>query len=208
MQLIYLMERNKKLIYVHGFASSGSSGTVMTLRRYLTEWRVIAPDLPVDPFEALELLRGLIEEEKPDIVVGTSMGGMYTQQMWGVPRIVVNPSFEMSRSLLFGKMGRNKYMSKRKDGATEFRIDKAVVERFKEMEKHQFDGITEDEKKLVVGLFGDKDPIVHFQPLMAQLYGEDRCRWFAGEHRLNDTVVKKVLIPLIEDLVGVESQEL
>lgn len=208
MQLIYLMERNKKLIYVHGFASSGSSGTVMTLRRYLTEWRVIAPDLPVDPFEALELLRGLIEEEKPDIVVGTSMGGMYTQQMWGVPRIVVNPSFEMSRSLLFGKMGRNKYMSKRKDGATEFRIDKAIVERFKEMEKHQFDGITEDEKKLVVGLFGDKDPIVHFQPLMAQLYGEDRCRWFAGEHRLNDTVVKKVLIPLIEDLVGVESQEL
>lgn len=202
------MERNKKLIYVHGFASSGSSGTVMTLRRYLTEWRVIAPDLPVDPFEALELLRGLIEEEKPDIVVGTSMGGMYTQQMWGVPRIVVNPSFEMSRSLLFGKMGRNKYMSKRKDGATEFRIDKAVVERFKEMEKHQFDGITEDEKKLVVGLFGDKDPIVHFQPLMAQLYGEERCRWFAGEHRLNDTVVKKVLIPLIEDLVGVESQEL
>ena len=193
---------------MHGFASSGSSGTVMTLRRYLTEWRVIAPDLPVDPFESLELLRGLIEEEKPDIVVGTSMGGMYTQQMWGVPRIVVNPSFEMSRSLLFGKMGRNKYMSKRKDGATEFRIDKAVVERFKEMEKHQFDGITEDEKKLVVGLFGDKDPIVHFQPLMAQLYGEDRCRWFAGEHRLNDTVVKKVLIPLIEDLVGVESQEL
>ncbi len=193
---------------MHGFASSGSSGTVMTLRRYLTEWRVIAPDLPVDPFEALELLRGLIEEEKPDIVVGTSMGGMYTQQMWGVPRIVVNPSFEMSRSLLFGKMGRNKYMSKRKDGATEFRIDKAVVERFKEMEKHQFDGITEDEKKLVVGLFGDKDPIVHFQPLMAQLYGEERCRWFAGEHRLNDTVVKKVLIPLIEDLVGVESQEL
>ena len=202
------MERNKKLIYVHGFASSGSSGTVMTLRRYLTEWRVIAPDLPVDPFEALELLRGLIEEEKPDIVVGTSMGGMYTQQMWGVPRIVVNPSFEMSRSLLFGKMGRNKYMSKRKDGATEFRIDKAVVERFKEMEKHQFDGITEDEKKLVVGLFGDKDPIVHFQPLMAQLYGEERCRWFAGEHRLNDTVVKKVLIPLIEELVGAESQEL
>lgn len=193
---------------MHGFASSGSSGTVMTLRRYLTEWRVIAPDLPVDPFEALELLRGLIEEEKPDIVVGTSMGGMYTQQMWGVPRIVVNPSFEMSRSLLFGKMGRNKYMSKRKDGATEFRIDKAVVERFKEMEKHQFDGITEDEKKLVVGLFGDKDPIVHFQPLMAQLYGEERCRWFAGEHRLNDTVVKKVLIPLIEDLVGVDPQEL
>lgn len=192
-------------MYVHGFASSGNSGTVMALRRHLEGWQVIAPDLPVDPFEALELLRGIVRDEQPCIVVGTSMGGMYTQQLWGVPRIVVNPSFEMSRSLLFGKMGRNKYMSKRKDGATEFRIDKAVVERFKEMEKEQFSSITDEEKKLVVGLFGDKDPIVHFQPLMVQLYGEERCHWFDGEHRLNDTVVKKVLIPLIHELTGDEA---
>lgn len=196
------MDNSRKLMYVHGFASSGNSGTVMTLRRYMAGWRVIAPDLPVDPFESLELLHKMVNEEKPEIVVGTSMGGMYTQQLWGVPRIVVNPSFEMSRSLLFGKMGKNKYMSKRKDGATEFRIDKVVVERFKEMEMHQFDGVNDEEKKLVVGLFGDKDPIVQFQPLMAQLYGEECCRWFAGEHRLNDTVVKKVLIPLIDELVG------
>ena len=201
------MNDMRKMMYVHGFASSGSSGTVMNLRRSLPGWRVIAPDLPVDPFEALELLRTIVEEEQPEIVVGTSMGGMYTQQLWGVPRIVVNPSFEMSRSLLFGKMGRNKYMSKRKDGATEFRIDKAVVERFKEMEKHQFDGITEEEKRLVVGLFGDKDPIVHFYPLMAELYGEERCRWFKGEHRLNDKIVDKVLLPLIMEMVGEDNAE-
>ena len=196
------MERKRKLLYVHGFASSGNSGTVMALRRHLSGWTVVAPDLPVDPFGSLELLRRLLDEEAPDIVVGTSMGGMYAQQLWGVPRIVVNPSFEMSRSLLFGKMGRNKYMSKRKDGATEFRIDKAVVERFKEMEKHQFDGITDDEKRLVVGLFGDKDPVVHFHPLMSQLYGEERCRWFSGEHRLNDELVKKVVLPVIAELAG------
>ena len=195
------MERRNKLLYVHGFASSGSSGTVMTLRRYLSTWQVVAPDLPVDPFEALELLRRVVEEENPDVVVGTSMGGMYTQQLWGVPRVIVNPSFEMSRSLLFGKMGRNKYMSKRKDGATEFRIDKTVVERFKEMEKTQFDGVNEEEKLLVTALFGDKDPIVNFQALVAELYGEDRCIRFNGEHRLNDEVVKKVLIPIINGYV-------
>ena len=188
-------------MYVHGFASSGSSGTVMSLRRHLTGWQVIAPDLPVDPFEALELLRSIVEKEHPEIVVGTSMGGMYVQQLWGVPRVVVNPSFEMSRSLLFGKMGRNKYTSKRQDGATEFRIDKGVVERFKQMEKQQFAGVCEREKELVVGLFGDKDPVVHFQPLMAGLYGEERCRWFRGEHRLNDDVVKKVLLPLLAELL-------
>lgn len=189
------------MMYVHGFASSGSSGTVMSLRRHLPDWQVIAPDLPVDPFEAIELLRGIVEKENPEIVVGTSMGGMYVQQLWGVRRVVVNPSFEMSRSLLFGKMGRNKYMSKRQDGATEFRIDKAVVERFKLMEKEQFAGINEQEKELVVGLFGDKDPVVHFRPLMASLYGEERCRWFSGEHRLNDEIVKKILIPVLRELL-------
>ena len=192
------------MMYVHGFASSGSSGTVMALRHHLPHWQVIAPDLPVDPFEALELLRSIVEREKPEIVVGTSMGGMYTQQLWGVPRVVVNPSFEMSRSLLFGKMGRNKYTSKRQDGATEFRIDKAVVERFKLMEKEQFAGINELEKQLVIGLFGDKDPVVHFQPLMASLYGEERCRWFSGEHRLNDKIVKNTLLPLLQELLGTD----
>ena len=201
------MERTHKLLYIHGFASSGSSGTVMALRRHMPAWKVVAPDLPVDPFEALELLHRLIEEEKPDIIVGTSMGGMYAQQMWGTPRIVVNPSFEMSRSLLFGKMGRNKYMSKRKDGATEFKIDKQIVERFKLMEKNQFDGVTDEEKLLVMGLFGDKDPVVHFQPLMAKLYGAERCRWVNGEHRLNDEIVRKALLPLIHELAGDENTE-
>ena len=195
------MERNNKLLYVHGFASSGSSGTVMTLRRHLSSWRVIAPDLPIDPFEALELLRGIVEQEKPDVVVGTSMGGMYAQQLWGIPRIIVNPSFEMSRSLLFGKMGRNKYMSKRQDGATEFRIDKAVVERFKQMEKTQFDGVNDHEKALVTALFGDKDSVVNFYPLVSELYGKERCIHFNGEHRLNDEIVKKVVIPIINEYV-------
>ena len=201
------MERNNKLLYVHGFASSGSSGTVMTLRRHLSAWRVIAPDLPVDPFEALEMLRALVETEKPDVVVGTSMGGMYTQQLWGVPRIIVNPSFEMSRSLLFGKMGKNKYTAKRQDGATEFRIDKAVVERFKLMEKTQFDGVNAAEKELVTALFGDKDPVVNFYPLMSELYGKERCVHFNGEHRLNDEVVKKVLLPIIERYVKTDDSQ-
>lgn len=198
----YNRDERRVMLYVHGFASSGTSGTVMALRRHFPDWRVVAPDLPVDPFESLELLRGIVKEEQPLIVVGSSMGGMYAQQLRGLPRIIVNPSFEMSRSLLFGKMGRNKYSSKRKDGATEFRIDKGVVARFKEMEKTQFEGITDEEKRLVIGLFGDKDPVVHFRPLMEKLYGEERCRWFDGEHRLNDVIVKRVLVPLIQEMVG------
>lgn len=196
------MDEFVKILYVHGFASSGCSGTVMALRRHLSDCRIVAPDLPLDPFEALALLRSIIEQERPAIVIGTSMGGMYAQQLRGVRRIIVNPSFEMSRSLLFGKMGRNKYMSKRRDGTTEFRVDKALVERFKLMEKGQFEGITPEDKEFVVGLFGDKDPVVHSKPLMESLYGAERCHWFKGEHRLNDEIVKGVLLPVVREMLS------
>ena len=57
--------------------SSGASGTVESLRHMLPELEVCAPDIPVDPAEALPYLRQYVEEQKPDIIVGTSMGAMY-----------------------------------------------------------------------------------------------------------------------------------
>lgn len=71
--------RRKKLIYLHGFGSSAASGTVKTLRELLPDFDVVAPDILVDPAEALPFLRGLCMNEAPDVIVGTSMGGMYAQ---------------------------------------------------------------------------------------------------------------------------------
>ena len=85
-----------KLIYFHGFMSSGASGTVESLRHMLPELEVVAPDIPVDPAEALPYLKQFVADEQPDIIVGTSMGAMYAQQMFGYRKICVNPSFNMS----------------------------------------------------------------------------------------------------------------
>lgn len=73
------MANSKKLLYLHGFGSSAASGMVRTLRELLTDFQVIAPDIPVDPAEALPFLRGLCMNEVPDVVIGTNMGGMYEQ---------------------------------------------------------------------------------------------------------------------------------
>ena len=68
-------------MYLHGFGSSAASDTVKTLRELLPDFDVVAPDIPVDPAEALPFLRGVCMNEVPDVVVGTSMGGMYAQMM-------------------------------------------------------------------------------------------------------------------------------
>ena len=49
----------KTVLYVHGFASSGQSGTVARLREVMPNAHVIAPDLPLHPDEAIAFFRSL-----------------------------------------------------------------------------------------------------------------------------------------------------
>lgn len=108
--------QGKKILYVHGFRSSGSSGTPKAIRRLMPDCEVISPDLPVNGEEALALLRKIVEEEKIDVVVGISMGGMLAQKLRGVYKILVNPSFHVSET--FRKnMGVVSYFKPRLDGA-------------------------------------------------------------------------------------------
>ena len=84
-------------MYVHGFGSSGQSGTVTLLRTLMPAATVIAPDLPLHPAEALELLKQTCDAEKPDLIIGTSMGGMYAEMLRGTDRILINPRFRDGR---------------------------------------------------------------------------------------------------------------
>ena len=116
-----------KLIYFHGFGSSAQSGTIRTLRKMLSDFEVIAPDIPVDPADALPFLKQLCEDEQPDVVIGTSMGGMYAQQMFGFNRICVNPAFEMSTMSKVLKVGTFEYFNPRMDGETHFTITPDII---------------------------------------------------------------------------------
>lgn len=188
----------KKLIYFHGFGSSSQSGTIQTLREKLADFEVFAPDIPVDPAEALPFLRELCETEQPDIVVGTSMGGMYAQQMFGFNRICVNPAFEMSVKSKVLKVGTFEYFKPRMDGETHFTITPEIIQHHADMEAKQFDGVTEDEKCKVWGLFGDADQQVNGEPVFRRYY--NNVIHFDGEHRMDDKVINDVLIPLIQQI--------
>jgi predicted esterase YcpF (UPF0227 family) len=41
----------KVIIYLHGYGSSGESSTVKHLRKIMTKYDVLAPDIPVNPAE-------------------------------------------------------------------------------------------------------------------------------------------------------------
>lgn len=199
-------EQHKKLLYLHGFASSGSSGTVTLLRHEYWERRssdkvvVIAPDIPADPSEALPMLKDLATKEMPTLIVGTSMGAMYAQQLRGFERICVNPSFGMSKLYSQLSVGRHKWLNPRKDGSTTFQITKEIVANFAKMEEHQFDGIDEVDQLFCHGLFGDADEFAgEARPIFEQHY-PGMSQTFEGGHRMNAELVHKVLFPFIDAL--------
>lgn len=189
-----------KIIYFHGFGSSATSGTVKTLRRLLPDYEVMAPDIPVDPVEALPFLKAYCQREQPDVIVGTSMGGMYAQQMQGFRRILVNPAFEMSRKSMVLKVGIFDYFKPRLDGSTTFTITPEIMRNFAEMEEHQFDELTEVDVNLVWGLFGTHDQQVNSESVYLQHYAN--VLHFEGEHRLSGQVIEQTLVPLISKLAG------
>ena len=146
-----LME-GKTVLYVHGFGSSGQSGTVTRLRTVMPNARVLAPDLPVEPNEAIALLHTICQEEKPDLIIGTSMGGMYTEQLRGFDRICINPALEIAETMkAHGMTGTQQFQNPRLDGIQEFYVDKALVKAYKEISEQRFAGVTPEDKRRVYG---------------------------------------------------------
>lgn len=193
----------KKILYLHGFSSAGSTGTATNLRNYLydKEVRVVSPDIPTSPKAAVDFIRAKVAEEQPDLIIGTSMGGMYAELLRGYKRILVNPSFHMARLLTFRGLGNVDFLNKREDGAKSFKVDKQMIAEFKEVEKLLFQGITEEDKENVYGLFGRNDPTVHTQGDFTKHYGTNHFQIFEGEHRLNDKIVKHDVLPLILNIL-------
>ena len=194
-QFPHLME-GKTLLYVHGFGSSGQSGTVTRLRTVLPNAKVIAPDLPIHPIEAQELLQKLCREERPQLIVGTSMGGMYTEQLYGFDRICINPALQLADTMqAHGMTGTQTFQNPRLDGVQQFYVDKALVKEYRQVSEQRFAAVTANEQQRVFGLFGDKDDLVDTFDMFHQQY--PNAIRFHGEHRMDDRSYMHSVMPVI-----------
>ena len=188
--------KGKTVMYVHGFGSSGQSGTVERLRIVFPNTRVVAPDLPVHPAEAQALLSELCEKEQPDLILGTSMGGMYTEQLYGYDRICMNPALCIADTMqAHGLTGTQTFQNPRLDGVQQFYVDKAMVKEYRQASEQRFKGVSDEERRRVFGLFGDEDDVVDTFDLFREHYPQ--AIRFHGEHRINDRSFMHSVLPVI-----------
>ena len=163
------------------------------LIKKMPDCNVVAPDIPTDPEEALPFLKNYCASHKANLIIGTSMGGMYAMQLTDYPRICVNPALHMSQLTGVLQVGTFERFQPTADGQTHFTITEEIIQHFKEMEDHLFEGITSENQSLCWGFFADGDTLVNCKSEFAEHF--THVDDFHGEHRMNNQVIRDVIIP-------------
>ena len=194
----------RTILFLHGFFASGECVPAIALRdAFAGKANVLLPDLPQHPLEALEMIKGIVESEKPDIIVGNSCGAFYAQMiapLYGIPALLGNPHFKMT-DFLKERIGEHEFKSPRKDGSQKFVIDNKLVEEFSELENVQFSNYNPSFKDRVWGLFGANDTLAHFEHLFLKYYIQSFH--FPGGHTPTADEVRKWYVPLAENLMTI-----
>ena len=122
------------LMYIHGFRSGANGSKRAQLQVHLEgRYRVIAPETDADPETSLAKLNEIIAKEKPEIIVGTSLGAWMTLMCnSGEARlVVVNPSTHPDQTLSRWEGEELPYFCERLDGVQTFTLTKEVLDKYK-----------------------------------------------------------------------------
>lgn len=120
-------------LYIHGMGSGAKSGTKSSLGHYLSQYEWLSPELPTDPEAAMAILRDYQQVFQPDLIAGTSVGGLYTIYLQAPVKVAINPTYNIETTLRKLGYGKHKYHCEREDGATEWTLDEPLVQRYKLM---------------------------------------------------------------------------
>ena len=192
----------KKILFLHGFYASGQCVPAMALRdSFDGSAEVLTPDLPMHPKEVISFIRELIDNKRPDLLVGNSCGAFYAQMiapLVGIPALLGNPHFQMT-AFLKQRIGEHQYKSPRKNGHQQFIIDETLIDEFAELEAIQFDNCNPKYKDRIWGLFGEQDTLAHFEPLFLKHYNQSYH--FPGGHTPTAEEVRNWYVPLAKKLL-------
>ncbi len=97
------------ILYIHGFASCGNSNKTKLLKEHFDN--VLAPNVPIDPDEAISFLQKLIVDNEVDLIIGSSLGAFYAAYLaekFQIKTVLLNPSTQAFITLA-PYVGENEY---------------------------------------------------------------------------------------------------
>ena len=112
-------------IYVHGLASGASGTTINSLARKIKQYRWITTDFGENIESNVNVLNFLITQERPALIVGTSMGGVTVLYADApeVVKVVCNPALSIADCVRHTiGIGKHEYFCDRINGEKTFEL--------------------------------------------------------------------------------------
>ena len=126
--------KRDKILYLHGFMSGANSMTVDRLDlKYGYIFEFVVPELNGDIDHSIKIVNNIIAQEKPRMIIGSSLGGFYALvcDSGDIPVLVVNPCVNPYVHMQQYLNKTLEYHCKRRDGAVNYRLTQDVLEHFK-----------------------------------------------------------------------------
>lgn len=123
----------RTVMYIHGFRSGANGSKREQLQEYFGDrYRVIAPEVDADPEKSLAKINETIVREKPEIIIGTSLGGWMTLMCdsGDAQLVVVNPSTDPGHTLGHWVGQELPYFCERLDGVQTYVLTQDVLDKF------------------------------------------------------------------------------
>ncbi len=170
-------------LYIHGYLSGANSSTGQKLKAMKGDrFNILTPEVDTDPQHSLKIINDLIRETKPAIIIGSSMGGLYTLacDSGKTPLLLVNPLLTPIETITEHFLNKTlPYHSQRLDGATETTITNRELEQFAEIET-KIPSLIEAKKPYLAAILSTRD----------ELLGDSHIRILQGKitwiHKFND----------------------
>lgn len=170
-------------IYIHGYLSSANSSTGQKIRAMKGDrFNILTPEVTANPEHSLKVINDLIKESQPAIIIGSSMGGLYTLACDSreIPLLLINPLLTPVETITEHFLNKTfPYHCQRLDGATEATITDKELKQFAEIEA-KIPSLIEDKKPYLAAILSTRDELLgdsHIKIL------QDKITWI---HKFND----------------------
>lgn len=199
----------KTILYIHGMGGGGDSRIPALLKTFLdpAQFRVIIRTYDFDPPIGYAQIAGWVREEKPNLVIGESLGAIQALRIKGIPHIFVSPSlgapeilYKMAPLARFA-LGRwflhHKYPVKEGDRQP-LKFTHDVLRRYKEHGEAALSSIGPEESYFA--FFGTRDHFMRSGVVRVDLYQQylgNRYQMYEGSHFMEEEYVQSLLVPKI-----------
>lgn len=215
------MDGKRTVLYIHGMGGGGDSRIPALLREFFSHMGGATVDVVVrtydfDPERGREQILGWMEELKPSLVIGESLGSIQAIRIKGVPHILVSPSLGAPARLsamaplmllpggpaIAGRIWHPREGDRQK---LEFRF--GILRKYRAHGKAALAGSPrEGGRDYFHAFFGTKD---HYRrtgvvsiSLWKKYFGSNTFTIYEGTHFMEEEHVRNLLVPKIMEVLG------